>query len=70
MNIQRYGIDISYANKKLDFEKIREGGVSFAIIRTGYRQKTDDMFESHIKNATAAGQIGRAGWGERVYVSV
>ena len=42
MNILRYGIDISYANKKLDFEKIKEGGVSFAIIRTGYRQKTDD----------------------------
>ena len=41
MNIQRYGIDISYANKKLDFKKIKEGGVSFAIIRTGYRQKTD-----------------------------
>ncbi len=55
MNILRYGIDISYANKKLDFEKIKEGGVSFAIIRTGYRQKTDDMFESHIKNAVSAG---------------
>ena len=55
LNIQRNGIDISYANKKLNFEKIKEGGVSFAIIRTGYRQKTDDMFESHMKNAIAAG---------------
>ena len=55
MNIQRHGIDISYANKNLDFNKIKAGGVSFAIIRTGYRQKTDDMFEAHIKNAINAG---------------
>lgn len=55
MNIQRQGIDISYANKNLDFDKIKAGGVSFAIIRTGYRQKTDDMFEAHMKGALAAG---------------
>lgn len=55
MNIQRHGIDISYANKNLDFDKIRAGGVCFAIIRTGYRQKTDEMFESHIRNAINAG---------------
>lgn len=55
MNILRQGIDISYANKNLDFGKIKAGGVSYVIIRTGYRQKTDDMFEAHIKNAFAAG---------------
>lgn len=49
------GIDISYANKKLDFAKLKAAGVSFAIIRTGYRQKTDDMFNSHMQNAIAAG---------------
>ena len=49
------GIDISYANKKLDFYKLKAAGVRFAIIRTGYRQKTDDMFESHMKNAIEAG---------------
>lgn len=49
------GIDISYANRNLDFKKLKDAGVSFAIIRTGYRQKTDDMFESHMKNAIAAG---------------
>ena len=49
------GIDISYANKNLDFAKMKESGISFVIIRTGYRQKTDDMFESHMKKALAAG---------------
>ena len=49
------GIDISYANPKVDFVKAKAAGVEFAIIRTGYRQKTDDMFHSHIKGATAAG---------------
>ena len=49
------GIDISYANRNLDFEKLKAAGVKFAIIRTGYRQKTDDMFEEHMKNAAAAG---------------
>ena len=49
------GIDISYANRNLDFAKLKKAGVSFAIIRTGYRQKTDDMFDSHMKNAAAAG---------------
>ncbi len=49
------GIDISYANKGIDFKKIKAEGISFVIIRTGYRQKTDDMFKSHIENALAAG---------------
>ena len=49
------GIDISYANRNLDFKKLKKAGVRFAIIRTGYRQHTDDMFDSHMKKAIAAG---------------
>ena len=49
------GIDISYANKNLDFVRLKAAGVSFAIIRTGYREETDVMFESHITGAKAAG---------------
>ena len=49
------GIDISYANKNLDFKKLKSAGVRFAMIRTGYRQKTDDMFEDHMRKAIAAG---------------
>lgn len=49
------GIDLSYVNKKPDFAKLKAAGVRFVIIRTGYRQKTDDMFESHMRGATEAG---------------
>lgn len=49
------GIDISYAKKNLDFARLKAAGVRFAIIRTGYSQKTDDMFDSHMKKAIAAG---------------
>ena len=49
------GIDISYANKGLDFAKLKAAGIDFVIVRTGYRQKTDDMFHSHMKKAIAAG---------------
>ena len=49
------GIDISYVNRNLDFAKLKKAGVSFVMIRTGYRQKTDDMFHSHMENAIAAG---------------
>lgn len=49
------GIDISYANKGIDFRKLKESGISYVIIRTGYRQKTDDMFKSHMESALAAG---------------
>ncbi|MCH5200308.1 MAG: SH3 domain-containing protein [Oscillospiraceae bacterium] len=49
------GIDISYANKGLDYARLKADGVSFAIIRTGYRDQTDAMFETHIKGAKAAG---------------
>ena len=48
------GIDLSYANPKVDFAKAKAAGVEFAIIRTGYRCKTDDMFYSHIKGAADA----------------
>ena len=49
------GIDISYANKNLDYKAIKNSGVEFAIIRTGYSQKTDDMFYKHIEGALNAG---------------
>lgn len=49
------GIDISYCNPVIDFDKVRKSGVDFVIIRTGYRTKTDTMFKSHIENAIKAG---------------
>jgi GH25 family lysozyme M1 (1,4-beta-N-acetylmuramidase) len=49
------GHDISYANRKIDFKALKAGGADFVIIRTGYAQKTDSMFHSHIAAAMVAG---------------
>lgn len=48
-------IDISYAQSKVDFEEIKKAGVEAVIIRTGYLNKTDAMFKSHMEGAIAAG---------------
>lgn len=48
-------IDISYAQGKVDFEAVKKAGVKAVIIRTGYLNKTDTMFHSHMKGAIAAG---------------
>lgn len=49
------GIDISYANPDLDYKRLKAAGIEFAIVRTGYRQKTDDLFHAHMKGAMSAG---------------
>ena len=48
-------IDISYAQGVVDFEAVKKAGVKAVIIRTGYLNKTDTMFDVHIKGAIAAG---------------
>lgn len=52
-----YGVDLSYANKEVDWDKLSEKGVSFAIIRVGYWKestqefKLDDQFERNYEEA-------------------
>ena len=56
-----FGIDVSKFNGTIDWNKVAKSGVSFAIIRCGYRGYTqgglisDEKFATNIKNATAAG---------------
>lgn len=56
-----FGIDVSKWQKEIDWEKVKEDGVDFAIIRCGYRGSVsgclveDPYFERNIKGATAAG---------------
>ncbi|MCR5337119.1 MAG: hypothetical protein K6E75_01040 [Lachnospiraceae bacterium] len=56
-----FGIDVSKWNKTIDWNKVKNQGVDFAIIRCGYRGSKsgylieDPCFEENIKNATAAG---------------
>lgn len=48
-------IDISYAQQKVDFKRVKASGVQAVIIRTGYYNKTDTMFDKHMKGAIDAG---------------
>lgn len=57
----KLGIDVSKWNKEIDWDKVREDGVEYAIIRVGYRGATtgaliqDPYFEKNIKGAISAG---------------
>ena len=55
------GIDVSKWNGKVDWEAVKNSGISYVIIRCGYRGSSngalyeDRMFEENIKGATKAG---------------
>lgn len=55
------GIDVSHHQGKIDWAKVRESGVEFAIIRVGYRGQTsggiyeDAYFKTNMKGAIANG---------------
>ena len=54
--ILRYGVDISYWNEDVDFEKLKKAGIDYVIIRAGsVYQQPDRQFENHYKGAKAAG---------------
>ena len=56
-----FGIDVSKWNGTIDWEAVKNSGVSYVIIRCGYRGSAtgvlveDPMFATNIKGATAAG---------------
>ncbi|MBP3323965.1 MAG: glycoside hydrolase family 25 protein [Clostridia bacterium] len=57
----KIGIDVSSHQGEIDWEKVKETGIDFVIIRTGYRGYSrgrinhDDFFKANIKGATEAG---------------
>lgn len=56
-----YGIDVSEWQGEIDWNKVKATGISFAIIRCGFRQthgsevKEDQVFRKNIERATKAG---------------
>lgn len=56
-----YGIDVSEWQGVIDWEKVASSGISFAMIRCGFREtvgsrvKEDDKFRKNIEGATKAG---------------
>ena len=58
----RLGVDVSFYQGKIDWEKVKAAGYDFAIIRLGYRGygeegniHLDEMYKTNIENASAAG---------------
>lgn len=49
------GIDVSYWQSSVDFEKVKKDGIDFAILRVGTSGGKDSTFENNYKNALAAG---------------
>ena len=62
---QQAGLDVSKYQKNVDWAKIKKAGVSFVIVRIGYRGYgeagtlvLDPMFEEHFTNVKNAGLKG------------
>lgn len=57
--MQQKGVDLSYANKGLDYRLLKESGIEFAILRTGYGSdfpgQQDSLFEAHVAGCELAG---------------
>lgn len=49
------GIDISYWNGKIDFEKVKKSGIEFVILREGYRNTVDPNFFEYVKQCKEVG---------------
>ena len=55
------GIDVSYAQKNIDWTKVKAAGIDFAMIRLGYRGyqtgllNLDEFYHKNIQEASAAG---------------
>lgn len=59
------GIDVSVYQKGVDYNKVKSAGYEFVIIRAGYGRvatQKDPEFETHYKNAKAAGLHIGAYW--------
>lgn len=56
----RKGIDVSENNGAVDWQAVKNAGIEFAIVRTGYgRGDKDSMFDTNVAGAHAVGlQVG------------
>lgn len=60
--MQLFGVDVSYYNGNIDWTRVKNAGVQFAILRLGYTgygsartKATDVKFEEYYRNAKAVG---------------
>lgn len=58
-------IDVSYCQTNVDYDRVKNSGIDVVIIRAGYGRETyqkDSEFETHYRNAKAAGLKVGAYW--------
>lgn len=53
--MNKKGIDISYWQGNIDFNKIKNDGIEFVILREGYRQTIDKKFKEYVDEFTKVG---------------
>ena len=51
MNVLFKGIDVSGIQGKIDFKRVKSGGVEFVIIKAGYSTSTVETWETNFANA-------------------
>ena len=49
------GVDLSYCQKGIDYAKLADAGVKFAIIRAGYSGMKDKLLDAHVRGCEAVG---------------
>ena len=68
------GVDISEFNGSVDFTALKNAGVKYAIIRTGfgidYPGQQDKRFAENVKKADAAVSAGAADQAEAIRVAI
>lgn len=65
-----YGIDVSKHQRVINWSKVKESGVTFAIIRAGFgnsKSQVDPMFATNVEGALAAGLNVGAYWFSYAY---
>lgn len=60
--MELFGIDVSSWQKNYPYEKAKNEGVKFVIIRAGFSTKKDSQFETHYKRAKELGLKVGAYW--------
>lgn len=62
MSVKLKGIDVSGYQGEIDFEKVRESGVEFVIVKAGYATSTVPTWERNFANAKKSGLMVGAYW--------
>lgn len=55
MSLNIKGVDVSYCQKGLDYNKLKAAGVKFAIIRAGAKLSADSLLQYHVNGCKSIG---------------